>query len=403
MTCSPRNLPDAQNCGTIVKMTRNAAKNSFDRNVAGCPLTFLLVCCAVLIFCHPLPAQAGFAVITNRCSRSVSFSLAEPQSSAQRPRQRTIEPGDVVSLVLSEPAELTYQAAGSQKSHAIAPNGIYYFGNIQGEAVELHEIGLTSPQSAPYEAWRVDSESRVNGSVNRAPSGQPPNVVIPVKILFDEDEVRKPSVWEKRMRARFDEASRIFAQHCFVQFKIVVVGSWGSDDTIDDLEKSLAEFERTVDPAPARLAIGFTGQIKPRVIYPHLGGTRGPLHTHMLVREWVSRNSEAECLEVLVHELGHFLGAVHSPEPNSVMRSQLGDRQARSAKFRIVFDPLNTLAMCLVGEELGIQPQIKFFEMRNSTRNQLRKLYTELGRALPQDPTPLLYRRRLDAGHQTAE
>ena len=360
----------------------------------------MLACCGAVVFGGPLPAQAGFAVITNRCSLKVSFYLSERQTGSPTFGQRTLEPGDVVSLVLSEPAELIYQAAGLRKSHAVAPNGIYYFGSVRGESVEFREIGLTAPQPAAHEAFRLDS---AGDSTDRERPLKPPNVVIPVKILFDEDEVTKPSVWEKRMRARFDEASRIFAQHCFVEFKIVSVGSWRSDDTIDDLEKSLAEFERTVDPAPARVAIGFTGQIKPRVVYPHLGGTRGPLHTHLLVREWVSRNSEAECLEVLVHELGHFLGAVHSPEPNSVMRSQLGDRQARAAKFRIVFDPLNTLAMCLVGEELGIQPQVRFSEMRNPTRGQLRKLYIEMGRALPQDPTPLLYQRRLDADRQEAE
>ena len=40
------------------------------------------------------------------------------------------------------------------------------------------------------------------------------------------------------------------------------------------------------------------------------------------------------------HELGHFLGSVHSPEADSVMRPVLGDRQSRSVKFRVGFDPV---------------------------------------------------------------
>jgi hypothetical protein len=58
-------------------------------------------------------------------------------------------------------------------------------------------------------------------------------------------------------------------------------------------------------------------------------------------------------LELLVHELGHFFGAAHSPETNSVMRPLLADKQANSTRFRIGFDPLNALAMNLVTEEMG--------------------------------------------------
>ena len=57
------------------------------------------------------------------------------------------------------------------------------------------------------------------------------------------------------------------------------------------------------------------------------GCSLGPLHTHILIREWKPR-TEPERLEVLVHELGHFLGACHSPENDSVMRPLLGDGRA---------------------------------------------------------------------------
>src|SRR4029077_7113969 len=98
---------------------------------------------------------------------------------------------------------------------------------------------------------------------------------------FDEDEVTPRAAWERRIRARFEEVSRVFEKHCSVRFKIVAIESWRSEDAIISLEESLSEFEREVDPAPGRLAIGFTGQYKARQQYSHLGGTRGPLHTHL--------------------------------------------------------------------------------------------------------------------------
>src|SRR5262249_32813165 len=57
--------------------------------------------------------------------------------------------------------------------------------------------------------------------------------------------------------------------------------------------------------------------------------------------------TEAEEVELIVHAVGHFLGATHSPDPASAMRPTLGDGRARSAKFRVGLDPLNLLAATL--------------------------------------------------------
>jgi hypothetical protein len=100
---------------------------------------------------------------------------------------------------------------------------------------------------------------------------------------------------------------------------------------------------------------------------------------------------------VLVHELGHFLGAAHSPEQTSVMRIVLGDRRARSNKFRIVFDPLNTLAMCLVSDELQARPQARFRQFQHSTQEKLHDIYVDLARASPDDPAAPHYLRWLDS------
>jgi matrixin len=121
------------------------------------------------------------------------------------------------------------------------------------------------------------------------------------------------------------------------------------------------------------------------------GGTRGPLHTHLLIREHVNKNSERESLELVVHELGHFLGAVHSPEQNTVMRTILGDRQARDTRFRVVFDPLNTMAMCLVSQELAARPEVRFRQLTPPTRAELRAIYADLARAIPNDPAARQY------------
>ena len=90
--------------------------------------------------------------------------------------------------------------------------------------------------------------------------------------------------------------------------------------------------------------------------------------------------------EVLVHELGHFLGATHSPEATSVMRPQLGDSQSRPWGFRIDFDPLNTLAVYLLAEELRFRKLVALSQLSTGTAIRLRQLYRVAAESMPEDP-----------------
>jgi len=114
------------------------------------------------------------------------------------------------------------------------------------------------------------------------------------------------------------------------------------------------------------------------------------------MREWSQHFSEPERLEILLHELGHIFGAVHSPEQDSVMRPVLGDRLSRAAKFRIGFDPVNTLAMCLVSEQLAERPGTRLADLSPDCRLRLAAIYGELAKALPDDPAAGQYLKLLE-------
>jgi hypothetical protein len=100
-------------------------------------------------------------------------------------------------------------------------------------------------------------------------------------------------------------------------------------------------------------------------------------------------------LELLVHELGHHLGAAHSPEVDAVMRPLLADRQSRAKKFIIRFDPLNTLAMNLVAEEVRDRGIRQFNDLTLPTKQKLRAIYAEIDKALPDVPAARIYLLRL--------
>jgi hypothetical protein len=101
--------------------------------------------------------------------------------------------------------------------------------------------------------------------------------------------------------------------------------------------------------------------------------------------------SEPEREEVLLHEVGHYLGAVHSPDPVSVMRPVLADNQAIRTNFRIGFDPVNMLLINLVAEEVRERRVTSTSELTAGTRLRLGQIYAKLADAIPDDTSARQY------------
>ena len=238
----------------------------------------------------------------------------------------------------------------------------------------------------------VDGQAEAAGQppAGSVPPGQPQPVEgvykIPVAILTDSADPGIRAAWEKRVRKRLAEASDIFEHHCRVRFEVVAVGNWTSDPAVRSFDQALMEFARKVRPFPARVAIGFTTHYEWLQDEMHLGGTHGTLASHVLIRESPGQVSEPERLEVLVHELGHFLGSAHTSDKTSVMRPKLGDRQSAAKTFRIGFDAPNTLIMCLIAEEMQSRHIWHPSVLSPAAKSAVRGAYMALAQTIPQDP-----------------
>lgn len=320
-------------------------------------------------------ARADVIVLANRAGMPLSARFHPDAGAVQ---QVSVPAGAVMPLFVDGPANLQFATPGMPKKYQLAANCAYYFGRAGNGVTDLQKIGLGEDESTM-------KGRKLPGSVNAPPA------VVTVKILVDEEEPGRQALWEQRLRRRVAAASAILEQACRVQLKVVAVGTWNSDNRTTDFTASLNEFEREVKPYPARVAIGFTSQFPIIRGRTHMAGTRGPLHSHIFAREGSPQISEAEKLEFLVHELGHYMGASHSPERDSVMRPVLGDNRAGSANFRIQFDPVNTLIMSLVGEELRRRDIKKFDDLTTDTKRRLRQIYSQLLQAIPDDPAGARY------------
>lgn len=314
---------------------------------------------------------ADVVVFANRSTARVTARMTPVGA---RAFDIAIDVGDVVPVFVDGRSYISFNSRGQEQRYMLSANSVYRFGNLRDGRLAMEEIGLHGDDTT------ADGRS-LPGTANSTPV-----VTIPVKLLVDEEEPGKQFLWERRLRQRIERASVILEKHCRLRLKVVAVDTWNSDNRTTEFFDSFGEFEKEVNPFPGQLAIGFTSQYQMPSGRVHLGGTRGSFHTHILIREWSRHVGEPERLELLVHELGHFLGASHSPAKDSVMRPVLGDRQAIRANFQIRFDPINTLVIAMVVEEVRRRHIRSFSELTAGTKRRLRQVNARLADKSPAAP-----------------
>ena len=268
--------------------------------------------------------RADVIVVANRLARPVETQIL-PRNG--QPYRLELAGGAVVPIVCEKSASITLRQPTGNVRFQLDANCAYFFGRTGRGVVSLEKIGLGG-NGATWQGRRLPGETDAIGSIG-------------LTLAVDEEEPTKRRVWESRLRKRVARASDILEQTCRIRLDVTRTTTWKSNDQFTDFRQSLAEFEKKVIPLPGGVAVGFTSQYRVPKGRTHLGGTRGPLFPHILIREWSQHIGEPERLELLVHELGHHLGAAHSPELDSVMRPMLGDRQSVRAGFLIKFDPVN--------------------------------------------------------------
>lgn len=226
-----------------------------------------------------------------------------------------------------------------------------------------------------------------NSPVHAGPASQ----TIAVRIFVDEEEPRIVALWQETLAKRLDQASVILSQYGSLRFSVTKFSVWDSDDSLRSFSDSLAEFEKETKPEPAELAIGFTSQYQLKRGRSNLGGTRGPMRRHILIREGAPHVLESERLEVLVHELAHYMGAAHSGDQRSVMRPVLGDGRSRARDFRILLDTPNARIVNLISGEMATRHIRSMHQLTPFTKLQVRDQYLILARDFPKDEVAKVY------------
>jgi hypothetical protein len=328
---------------------------------------------SIAVSCITSRASADVVVIANRTTRPVPFRVVH-QTDDQRPI--TVAARDLVTLNLNGGGELLFEVGGNLVRYHLDANAGYYFAVNEKGWLDLNKINLGGDDTT-FGGRELDAKKA------SAQQGE-----ISVKIVVDKHELTPRTKWESRVRKRIDAVSDILQRSCQLRLKVVAVEQWDSGDQPTEFRKSFVRFQQQIDPHPARLAIGFTSRPQQDQKILRLGTTRGMLQSHILVREWSSKMIELERVEVLLHEVGHFLGAIHSPDPESVMRSILGDDKVIHRDFRIRFDAVNSLIINMIGEEIRHRPIATATDLSIGTKTRLAQIYETLAKAIPEDDSP---------------
>jgi hypothetical protein len=349
-----------------------------------------------------LRASAGVVVLDNWTAGDIEFIIRQTDGKEWR---YTLPHGDVVPIPAAGPLGITFDAGGQPRRESLAANTIYCFA-AQNNRLELAELRAPAvagnprqPGAAAAQPGAPSAQPLVPGAMRPAVARPPaavaptaPLVTIPVMIVADDQEPMAQEAWEKKIRARLADASAIFEHHCRVRFDPVAVGTWAVNPKEYMFDRAMGDFRNRVPlKPPVRLAIGFTSRFRWVPEEHRVGETGGPLFSHILIRNAVPGLSEPEQLEILVHELGHYLGAVHVPHSTSVMRPGLGDQKSRLRDFRIRFDAPNTLVMYLVAEEMRVHPIVTLAQLSPERKAALRGVYTAIAQAMPHDATAQQY------------
>lgn len=289
----------------------------------------------------PVWDDEKLSILVNSGTEPIRF-WTEMKRGAPR-TEWTLAPGGLLSVPNPQETAAVFERAGELIRLRLLPDEIYLFVKQDG-IQELFGIGPEYPTPVPTSRIQGRVETR---PVSLADASRALLSTIPVVVFTDTNIPMAEGPWRERVGARIRSASEILERTCFVRLEIRDFKNWESDPTSRTLRDVLKDFEKKVPLEKGVLSMGFTAHKNIVETQTELGLARHPFYGRILLREEAPQVTEAERLETLLHELGHYLGAVHTSDENSIMRTVLHERHARNVHFEIAFDPLNALAMNL--------------------------------------------------------
>jgi tetratricopeptide (TPR) repeat protein len=165
------------------------------------------------------------------------------------------------------------------------------------------------------------------------------------------DNFKRDRHWKAEFERRLAYASKIFESECRVRFRVAAYWSWKPREETGEMGQLIEDLKGQFPLKDTDVVIGLA-QVGPvgdpeKFRDLHTIGIAHPFSGYFLLRYPEVSLFKVQEETVLIHELGHLFGAVHTDRPDTVM-SPLVERQIPT-----VFDPDNR-------EILGLTRAIDF-------------------------------------------
>ena len=315
-----------------------------------------------------VPGRADIVVIDNHTQHDVHFSL---EHAGKPDSEHVLLAGQVLPISIDGKTVAVFQSDDMTRRQTLQGKSIYSFHALPG-GLDLEKTNFPK-QGQALRPPKIDKPPKE--LADRKPPDFRPSRVIPIKILVDEEQKAAREKWEKDLRRTVKAASDVIERTCGLRFEVQSIDTWQSDNKAAGPGPLLQDFELKVDPRPAWLAIGFTSQQR---------AARGQAEQHpprlfarhIVVRDWTPKANDADRVEMMVHLLGHYLGAMDSPEALSVMRPLTGNDQVRAQKIPLQFDALNTLLLNIVADRIRSAGPAEWGDLPLKLQRQLSALWT---------------------------
>ena len=306
---------------------------------------------------------AAVVVISNRSDHAIRIDLLNHDDAST---SYQVPPRGLIPIVRFSPVTVRVSVGEATTVQDLVLNRIYEVRVSDNDAGRTITIAPVQTGNVRPGVWLVPNDKKL-----------PTSVTIPVAVFVDEEQPARQSLWEPRLRAQIAEASRFLEWFCRVRFQVVSAGSWISDNNRTTAEGVLDDFRAKVMSKEARLFIGFSSQITVPAdgrfhALPRL------LDTHIVLPDVQATFSAQAQLMVLIHALGHFLGAVDTLQEASVMNPDylIKATEARQPDY---FDPLNILIMNIVAEDMMFRGIRQVDQFSTGTKDYLSALYRFIG------------------------
>jgi hypothetical protein len=303
------------------------------------------------------PSHAAVVVIANQSDKTVDLSLGPLWGQT---KSFSLVAGKTIRVPVPDAVQIVFHASKTNVvQRLLPPNTVQIFTASESQR-ELKQVGFSRSPGMPW--------------LQEKGSGPPEPAVVPVKILADKEA---SGGWESRLAGQMAAASQFFETWAGVRFSVAAVDAWQPEGDRRELAQLDDDFRRKITPEPARLAIGVSGRLKVGDPASLADLDRQPLFAHLVLPDVQQGFTAEDQLKLLIHELGHYLGAVHSSQSDSVMQSKYFEKQAGAPAV----DPVNVLVMSLIGDEIRSRPTRSLASLPRSTRQYLHAIYVQRAQA----------------------